>query len=221
MIIIVPSRGRPERAALMVKSAKTTAREPTVRVVVAVDPDDEKLDEYRRVISDLIVLPERLGYSRSLNIVAYQEWDQHDILGAFGDDVIFQTRGWDHKVRKALATPGIAFGDDLAHHEAHPTAVWMSTSIAKALGWLALPDCHHQYVDNAWWEIGNALGLLRYLPDVVVEHMHPAYQKAELDDTYRSVYSMPQAGIDHAAFMAWRETRLAKDVARVQEALAG
>jgi len=218
MIVIVPSRGRPDRAAAMVRSATETAQ-GEVRIVVAVDPDDEQLAEYRRVIADLVVLPERLGYSRTLNLLAYQEWDREDILGAFGDDVLFRTHGWDHKVRKALATPGIAFGDDLAHHESHPTAVWMSTPVAKALGWLAIPDCHHQYVDNAWAEVGRALGILRYLPDVVVEHMHPAYQKAELDDTYRSVYSLPQASIDHANFLAWKETRLAKDVARVKEAL--
>jgi hypothetical protein len=185
-----------------------------------VDPDDEKLAEYQRTISDLLVLPERLGYSGTLNYVARQEWDEHSILGAFGDDVLFRTQNWDHKVNKALVTPGIAFGDDLAHHAAHPTAVFMSSRVAKALGYLALPDCRHQYVDNAWWEVGTALGILRYLPDVIVEHMHVAYQKAEWDATYHEVYSQPQAGIDHAAFLAWKADKMAGEVAKAREALS-
>lgn len=218
MILLVPSRGRPERAAIMCASARETAEGP-IEILVMVDPDDPALEGYRELVPDVVVLPERLGYSGSLNHGARLSWDEHAILGAFGDDVIFRTKGWDRLVARALRIPGLCYPNDLAHRAGWATAVWMSAQVAQALGWLAYPGCWHQYVDNVWWEIGHAIGRLTYLEGVVVEHMHQAYGKAEMDDTYRSVYSMPQAGIDHQAFLDWKATGMADDVERVKVAL--
>lgn len=217
MIVIVPSRGRPQRAALMAASVKRTATGP-VRVIVGVDPDDPKLDDYRRKVPDLLILPERLYYSGVLNAVAREVWDGDEILGAFGDDVLFRTRGWDAMVTKTLSTPGIAFPNDLAHGAGWPTAVFMSATIARALGYLALPRCRHQYVDNAWKTLGDELGVLRYMPDVVCEHLHPAYKKADMDATYHEVYG-PHAPIDNAAFHSWLEDGLPDDAERVRAVL--
>lgn len=216
--IIVPSRGRAQRAAQMVQSVRATST-GDVEVIVAIDPDDPELAAYQRKVPGVRVLPERIGYSGTLNAIAREVWDRSDILGAFGDDVLFRTPGWDDRIRDALATPGLAFGDDLAHGAVHPTAVFMSSAIARALDYLALPRCRHQYVDNAWWELGTALGVLRYVPEVVIEHMHVGYGKADWDATYREVYSQPQAGIDHAAFLDWKETGLEADAARARAAL--
>jgi hypothetical protein len=94
----------------------------------------------------------------------------------------------------------------------------MSASIAKALGWLALPTVTHQYVDNAWKAIGDQLGILRYLPDVVCEHMHAAYGKAPMDATYRDVYG-ERAPADHAAFLAWQRGLMRNDLDRVRAIL--
>ncbi len=214
MIVIVPSRGRPKRAVNMVQSVHDTASTP-VRVVVAVDPDEPHLAEYRRKVRDLVVLQERIGYSGTINLIAAENWDEHDILGAFGDDVLFRTKGWDNRVRETLTVPGLAFPNDLAHRQNWPTAVFMSSVIAKALGYLALPACRHQYVDNAWKRFGDDLGILRYMDDVICEHMHEAYGKAPNDATYREVYSEPQATIDNLAFHRWVDDGRLADEARI------
>jgi hypothetical protein len=215
MIVIVPSRGRPKRAVNMVQSVKDTASQD-VRVVVVVDPDDPTLPDYRRKVKDLVVLPERLRYSASLNLIAREVWDTEDILGAYGDDVIFRTKGWDDAVR--AAPPGIVFGNDLAHGSGWPTAVWMSSPIAKALGWLALPECRHLYVDNAWKAIGDATGILTYLPEVIVEHMHEVYGKAPKDQTYIDVYD-DNGARDYVAWKAWEQDGLADAIERVRAIL--
>lgn len=201
----------------MVQSLRDTAAGP-VRVVVAVDPDDPELAGYQRKVPDLFVMPERNRFGPALNLVAAEVWDDEDILGAFGDDVVFRTPGWDDRIREALATPGIAFGNDLAHGSGHPTAVFMSSSIARALGWLALPACRHVYIDNAWKEIGEALGVLRYLPKVVTEHMHEVYGKAAKDQTYIDVYN-DNGKHDFEAYEAWRVTGMADDIERARAGL--
>lgn len=217
MILIVPSRGRPKRAASMQTSARNTAEGP-VRIVIAIDPDDD-IAEYRLRCKDVVVLPERLGYTGTLNLLAREFWDDHDILGAFGDDVQFLTPGWDRIVSEALATPGIAFGNDLVHAEGHPTAIWMSSVIARALGYLAIPQSRHLWVDDAWKELGNRTGTLRYLPSVIVEHRHPAVGKAEFDATYADVYDSEKGHADHLGYLAWLETQATADVEKVRAVL--
>lgn len=216
--VLVPSRGRPDRALAMTRSVLDTAIR-RVAVVVIVDADDPSLEEYRaqpwpgRV--ELRVLEERLGYTASLNRIAREWWMRVPILGAFGDDVAFRTMGWDLEVRRVLRRPGIAFGDDLVHGKNHPTAVFMHTAVARALGWLALPATSHQWADDGWKRLGEETGLLRFMPDVVLEHLHPAVGKAPWDDTYASVFDEDRARRDYEGFGRWLEEGLKADVRKV------
>lgn len=224
MIIVVPSRGRPARAATLVDSIRATAVDP-VEILVLVDPDDPALPGYQAHESlPLLELPEPMGYTAALNHAARLVWDRHDILGAFGDDVVFRTLGWDDHVRIALKTPGLAYGDDLIHGRNHPSAVFMSSSIAKALGWLALPATTHQWADDGWKRLGQATGTLRFLEGVVFEHEHPGVGKAEWDDTYRAVFDDERAKADFEGFTGWAESggldRDATIVRQVVEAAA-
>lgn len=221
MTILVPSRGRPDRARSMYRSAMDTARGSAggTRVLFIVDADDPTLPAYIDHGLPMRCLTERVGYTASLNRLAAELWDHDDILGAFGDDVLFRTDGWDRLVEQVLATPGIAYGDDRIHGRNHPSAVFMSSSIAKALGWLALPATTHQWADDGWKRLGQELGILRYVPEVVVEHMHPAVEKAEWDETYASVFDSGRAKSDYEGFTGWLESGLAGDVAKVRAVL--
>lgn len=218
MIILVPSRGRPARAVTMVESVLATAVD-AVEILVLVDPDDPALPGYQAHEQlPLFELPKPMGYTAALNHVARQVWDRHEVLGAFGDDVVFRTLGWDDHVRAALRTPGIAYGDDLIHGRNHPSAVFMSSAIAKALGWLALPATTHQWADDGWKRLGQATNTLRYLEGVIVEHEHPAVGKAEWDPTYTAVFDGDRAKSDFEGFTAWAETGgLDRDAAIVRQ----
>lgn len=195
----------------------------SVDVVLIVDRDDPEYDTYVGLAllpnTSLRTMPERVGYVRSLNAVAKELWDTYTILGAFGDDVVFSTQAWDELIEDTLGTPGIAYGDDRIHGERHPSAVFMSSVIAKALGWLALPATSHQWADDGWKRLGQETGLLRYVPEVVVEHFHPGVGKAEWDDTYRAVFDADRAKADHDGFQAWLEDGLAADAAKVRGAV--
>lgn len=228
IVVLVPSRGRPERAKGMAGSVLATATGP-VRVVLIVDADDPRHAEYEALAGPVagegpfvITLPEQVGYTRSLNAAAQTVLGDPDvsIVGAFGDDVVFRTPGWDDEVRAALATPGIAYGDDLIHGRNHPSAVFMSREIIEALGWLALPATSHQWADDGWKRLGQATGVLRYMDGVVFEHEHPGVGKAEWDATYDGVFQVPRAEADFAGFTAWVESGgLAHDTIAVRQLL--
>jgi hypothetical protein len=193
--------------------------EPTTAYLVVVDADDPTLPDYQADDLPLWILAERVGYTASLNACAQEHWDRYAILGAFGDDVLFRTRRWDRVVQETLTTPGIAYANDLIHGQNHPSAVFMSSVIAKALGWLALPATRHQWADDGWKRLGQATERLRYMPSVTIEHMHPAVGKAEMDEGYRAVFDGENAKRDHAGFTAWAEGGLEADAAKVRAVL--
>ena len=199
-----------------------TGTDKGVEVRIIVDADDPTLPEYvndQRVGGHLRVLPERVGYTGSLNIVAREIWDDADIIGAFGDDVLFRTFGWDLMIEEALKTPGIAYGNDLVHAAGHPTAIFMSSVIAKALGYIAIPQSRHLWVDDAWKKLGQMTDTLRYVPGAIFEHMHPVVGKAEMDQTYHEVYDSVLGHNDHLGFQDWEANHAEADAAKVRAAI--
>lgn len=224
MIVLCPSRNRPANARRAMESARDTASDPAgYRFLVLVDHDDPQLPEYQSLGLDVMPVAPG-GYVSALNQAATALADQASIIGAYQDDLVWRSPGWDVRVRETLATPGIAYGDDLLQGEHHPTAVFMSTAIVKALGWLALPTIWHQWADDVWKALGNAAGCLRFMPDVVIEHIHPANGKAPMDPGYERVFganegASERATSDYYAFHAWLEDRIDIDVAKVRAVL--
>lgn len=139
-------------------------------------------------------------------------------IGFCGDDHRPRTHGWDKAYLDALREmgTGIVYGNDLLQGENIPTQVAMTSDIVRALGYMAPPSLTHLYVDNFWKVLGNGADCLRYLPDVIVEHLHPVAGKAEWDEGYKRVNSRAMYERDAAAFDEWLSTSMLSDVAKVR-----
>ena len=233
IVVVIPSRGRPEQSHAAVQSIRDTASLVTTCVNLVVDGDDPELEAYRALCWGLfyraetfltvIIDPDATGnLVKATNTASLQiaRDDPHAIIGNVGDDQRARTPGWDRLVTDALRVPGIAYGDDGFQHEALPCGgTFISATIVNALGWYALPSCQHLFIDNAWGDLGRELGRLTYIPEVVFEHLHPFAGKAEWDEGYERANN--QAIIDHDrnAYEAWRSGPLAGDVATVRRVL--
>jgi hypothetical protein len=68
---------------------------------------------------------------------------------------------------------------------------------------MAPPGFRHLFVDNAWKAIGEALGTLRYFPDLRVTHLHPHAGHGEWDSTYAEANSPETDSHDRAEFARW------------------
>jgi hypothetical protein len=166
----------------------------------------------------MVLSPHETGnLTRATNTAASRVWGDDCIIGHVGDDHVFRTRGWDRTISDVLREPGVAYGDDGFQGSELPTAVFMSSAIPRALGWYALPSCRHMKIDRAWKRLGEGIGRLHYLPDVLIEHMHPLANKAEWDTGYREAREAHPA--DGAAYMAWISGSLGGDLARLRHAL--
>lgn len=226
----MPSRGRPERARVALQAIRDTALMVETSVALVVDADDPMLPEYRSLrfqpfgaeVMVVVLQPEDTGnLVRATNTVAMRiaDVDPQAIIGNLGDDHVCRTPGWDQIVLDALRTPGIAYGDDLIQGEALPTAPFISAAIVEALGYYFVPDVEHMYCDNAVRDIAEQAGVRRYLPDVIIEHVHPAVGKADWDAGYIAVNDPRAIARDKARYESWRLHAMATDVGRVRAML--
>jgi hypothetical protein len=200
--------------------------------VLAVDEDDPELAAYRalrwepipygaEVTRVELARGETGDLVRATNTVSMRvaTEDPGCVIGNLGDDHVARTHGWDLRILEALDAPGIAYGDDGFQRHELPTAPFISASIVLAIGWYALPSCRHLFVDNAWRDLGEQTRTLRYLPDVLIEHVHPLAGKAEWDDGYRRANGEDMVERDKRAYAEWRELYMAEDLARVRAIL--
>jgi hypothetical protein len=212
LVVVVPSRGRPAAIGELIGACMATCTGRT-RGVVAVDRDDPALPEYERVVQAAggptagVTLHVGPGGSMvaALNAAAMAVLDGPSrpyALAFLGDDHRPRTRGWDQAYVDALRglRSGLVYGDDGLQGEALPTQVAMTTDIVAALGWMAPPTLTHLAVDNWWLALGQRAGCIRYLPGVVVEHLHPYAGKGEWDEGYRRVNAPEMYRRDLAEF---------------------
>jgi hypothetical protein len=208
--VIVPSRGRPGTVHEMAKVFENTCTAKTF-LLFAVDKGDPDRDRYLLAaaewpgLADVRITPSR-NMVEALNDAARQVAAEGYYAIAFmGDDHRPRTKGWDSRYLAELRRmgTGLVYGNDLVQGEQLPTQVAMTADIVRVLGWMAPPVLRHMYVDNFWRDLGVHAGCIRYLDDVVVEHLHPVAGTAEIDEGYKRVNADEVYSADQAAYLAF------------------
>ncbi len=95
-----------------------------------------------------------------------------DIVGFIGDDSRPETSGWDARILAAHHRPAFSWTDD-GHDKPWPSTVFVSSSIVRALGWLALPTLRRGYFDAVWVWLGNETRTAHEFPDIMIRHINP------------------------------------------------
>lgn len=240
VVLIIPSRGRPQAALLAAESALSRADIATTAVWIAVDGahDTEQHHAYLEIPAALAAnvhvhtSPTHRGLVGTLNYRAAQvartqlmkdhRCDRGDgcqrvtHIGFMGDDHRVRTDGWDRTLAEAAGEWGIAYGNDLLRGAELPTSVMMSADIIRVLGKMCPAELWHMYCDDYWKALGSELGRLAYLPDVVIEHLHPAAGKAQVDESYHQTNNPEVFSRDAAAWDAYIQGGLlAQDAAAI------
>lgn len=227
LLVIVPTRGRPGNARRVLEAWDATGAWADAALVFAGDADDPQIGGYRRLADErrddhrywwLTELPAWEPMVSKLNKVATREARNFWALGFAGDDHLPRTPGWARSYLDALRElgTGIVFGNDLLQGERLPTQWAMTADIVTALGRMVPAPVEHLDSDSSIHALGRAAGCIRYLSDVVVEHVHPAAGKAPEDDQYRHWNRPIQVKKDRRAYDLWRSAQLAKDATQVR-----
>jgi hypothetical protein len=225
MAVIVPSRGRPQNVEALIEAWGDTwdGNNTTATLIVAIDTDDPEFENYPHPGNVPSWVKVHHGPRRrlggTLNHLAPFTAERYDVVGFMGDDHRPRTGGWDFDIERAMVPGGVVYGNDLIHGSNLPTAVFMDSRIVRTLGWFVIPGMTHLFMDNLWKTLGEQLGTLRYLPDVIIEHVHPIAGKAEWDAGYVECNTPDIWQHDEALYREWVAFQMPADIAKIRAAL--
>jgi hypothetical protein len=181
--ILFPTRGRPKQLRRLYDSFQVHST-VSPEIICYVDDDDRSYDDVGCV--NIIRGPQTVlsGY-----------WDKllpyatGDLLMASADDVVCCTPGWDGLVEAAFAQcPDkilMVFGDDGGPDgKKYPTSPIIHRRWVETVGRWIPPYFCADYIDSWLWDVARRIKRIQYVP-FLVEHIHPLWNKAPLDDTYR------------------------------------
>lgn len=226
LVVIVPSRGRPQSVSEMARAFSETTQDQGTEVWFAIDRDDPDPNSYWREVratdNPRVALISVTGgcMSAALNEAAMTAANDPGVenIGFMGDDHRPRTPGWDVAYQDTLRAlgAGIVYGDDGLQGAALPTQCAMSASIVRALGWMCPPSLHHLWIDNFWLDLGRAAGCIKYLPGIYIEHMHPYVGKGEMDAGYERVNSLEMISHDQTEYERYLVDHMDYDVEKVR-----
>jgi hypothetical protein len=237
----VPTRSRPQNVMPVVESWLETDAFGAADLLFVIDRDDPAYDEY---MYQLDRAQEEVDDVEPRARIRYQQLPRHEqlvpklngaatlhaglpparfALGFAGDDHRPRTPNWADRFIENLREmrTGIAYPDDGYQGENIPTSWAMTSDIVRALGAMVPAPVEHLFCDNAVRDLGRAAGCLRYLPSVLVEHLHPVVGKAESDAQYERVNARPQWRADRRTYREWKLRDLPRQAAVLQALIRG
>lgn len=195
VVIIVPVLRRPQRASTLVESITSATPEPH-RILFVCSPDDT--DEQKAVSdtkADMLVVdwePGHGDYAKKIN--AGYRASTEPLLFLAADDLKFHP-GWLTAAQAHLSARVQVVGtQDLGNprvlrgvHSTHTlvTRRYADRGTIDEPGKVYHEGYWHEYCDDELVETAWYRKAWAFAADSVVEHLHPAWGKAQMDDLYR------------------------------------
>jgi len=202
LIVLIPTRGRPDNAVALEQAFVDTNTKAKRFYIVDFSDETKKEYTYKLPVESVIMIHnETGGMAYPLNYIARQFTGEFDNFAWMGDDHRPRTANWDELfVEQLYSGSDIVYGNDLFQGSALPTAVALSGKIVEALQGIVPDTLRHLYLDNFYLKLGQDLGKIKYMPEVIIEHCHAFNGKAPMDENYARVNAPEVYSADKAAF---------------------
>lgn len=210
ILMIIPTRDRPDS----IQEIYEQWNAPEVDLMIGLDSDNCHL--YPCIEGLNYQINPRLRMGGTLNLLANKFCHDYEYIGFMGDDHRPRTPNWANILTERIGHLGIAYGNDGHQGGTLPTAVIMSSNIIQTLGYMSPPKLRHLYLDNSWKCWGEAINRLFYVPEVIIEHMHPAAGKGEWDAGYEEVNSVSMYAHDLKEFNEYMLNQFEKDMEKLR-----
>lgn len=185
--ILIPTYNRVGRLQGVVDNAQT----PDATVYLIMEPDEAK--EFEGAVT--ITRPEGFGtYAKAINHAYRVTEEPYLFCGA--DDLNFK-EGWAHSaLRQMKGNIQVVGTNDLSHPAVlsgeHATHYLVARHYLDTVGGVYdegpgsfLPECYdHNWTDTEFIQTARHRGVYMACLESVVEHNHPTWGKAPMDDTY-------------------------------------
>ena len=168
---------------------------------------------------------ENLGCIGALNKV-FELYPNEDWYGFIGDDEILlpdNPQDWDQRLINAAGDWNVSHGwEDLNQGKRAQGYLCIGGKLARAIGYLAIPQCWHWYGLDCMYEWlganpgygGGGAIQVKLVPEVRVTHRHAYAGKAPLDECYRLGESRNEE--DRKKFWDWIKNEMPSVVERIR-----
>lgn len=194
IVVLVPVYQRPERVPLLTESF-AASRPKRASLVFLVSPEDKPERAAVAHMKNHLVVPFRRGrgdWARKINY-GYKHTTEPWILCA-ADDIRFH-QGWDTALRRAMLTGKRVLGTEDLNPHANKDGIYsphplVARTYADEYGTVDGPgrvfceQYHHNYPDRELSATAIARDEWMFVPDAILEHMHPGWTGTEVDATY-------------------------------------
>ena len=169
--LCTPTRGRPDRFDAMCRSVAATAHE-NVEIVALRDRDDPTNYMTEGVVYGYGPRPIVDGHHQMSGLWT-KAWElgSGDIAMLCADDVVFETPGWDDRIREAFRSvpDRIVMVSTANGQDDRPLLPFVSREWIDAAGFTP-PDLQGWFADEWIWSIAAELGRVIFLEDVMIRH---------------------------------------------------
>jgi len=193
--IIVPTLGRPEALGPLVENLRRTTP-PVYRLCFVVDPDDEPTHSALASLKsapEVLVLQEGGTYPVKINAGACAT--NEPLLLPTADDVVFHLGWYEASLPHFECGAQVVGTSDLTpatENGTHATMPIVTRSYVEdpgaahgEKGVVFHEGYHHNFVETELWHLACHRGVAVFEQSAVIEHLHPSWGTAEVDDTYR------------------------------------
>lgn len=231
LLIICPSRGRPQRILETIQSIQDTCNFEHTDFMVLLDDDDVCVPDYYKNLPEWVkikVYNREHDCTLTTEIInrAFNENKEYSFYSVTNDDIVYLTKGWDEALCQKLK---ISSGQDDTMVEKYgdsyignvkpgefPITSVIDGDIVREIGWLQYPKLRHSCGDNIWFWIGRRGGCLYHDSKYHTEHRSHYFGKGEADETFQKCNAFDNQQ-DYYAYKEWLKYRCGNEVCKVQE----
>ena len=195
--LLIPTRGRPKILNRLLESiVRNTNNLADIEIILYIDEDDKSHEEIRSqsftlTIKKLIRSKATMG---ACNTACFKE-STGDIIILLNDDVVMRTANWDriltNETSKIDDQIYLIYPNDLFKQKKLPTFPILSRRTCELLQDPFPAAYKGSFIETQLFDIFIRLKYqgfdrIKYLDNVIFEHMHHRLDKAALDQTYKN-----------------------------------
>lgn len=187
IVLITPTRNRPELCKRMIDSARATADGPIEIFLGIASEKGNYPQEYNHLLAQKVLVEEMPTVAVS-NMLAEEAMCNSDnkLFFMIGDDAVFETKGWDSALIKAynkLDCKIHVFSlQDSRDKDGTPHPI-ATREYIEAMGYFMCPIFLHWYVDTWISVVAKSMNCFTKLDDYILKHEKAADSGAP-DDTH-------------------------------------
>lgn len=191
--IIIPTKNRAIAVNELLESIYSTSDNfEKVEICFYIDVDDNNsktcilqlMEKYGKNIK-YTTSEQNLNLSQMWNY-AYENISTGEIIMLCADDIRFRTKSWDTIIKNEFLKVNdkilLVFGDDLLQNERLATHSFIHRKWVNISGFWLPPYFCADYVDTWLDNVARKINRIKYLPNVITEHMHYSVNKSAYDE---------------------------------------